>query len=78
MSSDSAARIAADPVTAEATSDKSAANLAENLADPCGRRLAIEALRRGPRGAIVLASIGVLSLLIIWYAFYLFAYLPRT
>jgi hypothetical protein len=60
------------------TPAKSAENLAENVADPGGRKLAIEALRRGPHGAIVLASIGVLCVLIIWYAFYLFAYLPRT
>jgi hypothetical protein len=78
MSSDYAARVGADSVTAEPTSDKSAANLGENVPDSCGRQLAIEALRRGPHGAIVLASIGVLGVLIIWYAFYFFAYVPRT
>jgi hypothetical protein len=56
----------------------SAANLPENVADPCGRKLAIETLRRGPRGAVVVASIGVACVLIIWYAFYFFAYMPRT
>ena len=42
------------------------------------RALAIETLRRGPVGAVAVASIAVLGLLIIWYAFYFFAYLPRT
>jgi hypothetical protein len=56
----------------------SAAHLPEHVADPCGRAKAIEALRRGPHGAVAVASIAVLCVLIIWYAFYLFAYLPRT
>jgi hypothetical protein len=56
----------------------SAAELPENTADPCGRANAIAALLRGPRGAAVVASIAVLCVLIIWYAFYFFAYLPRT
>jgi hypothetical protein len=46
--------------------------------DPDHRNLAIETLRRGPVGAVAVASIAVLALLIIWYAFYFFAYLPRT
>jgi hypothetical protein len=46
--------------------------------DPDYRHQAIETLRRGPVGAAALASIAVLGLLIIWYAFYFFAYLPRT
>ena len=56
----------------------SAATLPENVADPTGRKLAVETLRRGPYGAVVLASICVLCVLIIWYAFYLFVYVPRT
>jgi hypothetical protein len=46
--------------------------------DAENRNLAIETLRRGPVGAVAVASIAVLGLLIIWYAFYFFAYLPRT
>ena len=56
----------------------SAATVAEHVADPSGRAQAIAALRRGPHGAVIVASIAVLCLLIIWYAFYFFAYLPRT
>ena len=56
----------------------SAAHLPEHVADPCGRAKAIETLRRGPHGAVAVASIAVLCVLIIWYAFYFFAYVPRT
>jgi hypothetical protein len=56
----------------------SAATAPENVADPSGREEAIAALRRGPHGAVVVSSIAVLCLLIIWYAFYFFAYMPRT
>jgi hypothetical protein len=56
----------------------SAATASENVADPSGREEAIAALRRGPHGAVVVSSIAVLCLLIIWYAFYFFAYVPRT
>jgi len=56
----------------------SAAHLPEHVADPCGRATAIEALRRGPHGAVAVASIAVLCVLIIWYAFYILAYMPRT
>jgi hypothetical protein len=56
----------------------SAAHLPEHVADPCGRAKAIETLRRGPHGAVAVASFAVLCVLIIWYAFYFFAYVPRT
>jgi hypothetical protein len=56
----------------------SAAGHPDNVADPCGRNTAIETLRRGPIGAVVVASIAVACVLIIWYAFYFFAYIPRT
>ena len=56
----------------------SAAHLLEHVADPCGRETAIATLRGGPHGAVAIASIAVLCVLIIWYAFYFFAYLPRT
>ena len=56
----------------------SAAHLPEHVADPCGRAKAIETLRQGPHGAVAVASIAVLCVLIIWYAFYFFAYMPRT
>jgi hypothetical protein len=33
--------------------------------------------RRGPRGAIVLCGIAVAIVITMWFAFYLFAFLPR-
>ncbi|MBV8352726.1 MAG: hypothetical protein JOZ21_10685 [Verrucomicrobia bacterium] len=56
----------------------SAASHPDHVADPCGRKTAIETLRRGPIGAVVVASIATACVLIIWYAFYFFAYIPRT
>jgi len=71
-----------DPVEPEMNSSdeqvSSAAELPENIADPCGRAKAIGTLRQGPHGAVAVSSIAVLCLLIIWYAFYFLAYLPRT
>jgi hypothetical protein len=46
--------------------------------DPSSREAAIETVRRGPIGALVVASIAVACVLIIWFAFYFFAYVPRT
>lgn len=68
---DTTSAAADEPVTSSAT-------LPEHVADPSGRQLAIETLRRGPHGAVVVASIAVLCLLIIWYAFYFFAFIPRN
>jgi hypothetical protein len=48
------------------------------VSDPFNRRAAIETIRRGPIGALVVASIAVACVLIIWFAFYFFAYVPRT
>jgi hypothetical protein len=71
-----------DPVEPEMNSSdeqvSSAAELPENVADPSGRANAIATLLQGPKGAAVVASIAVFCVLIIWYAFYFFAYLPRT
>jgi hypothetical protein len=46
--------------------------------DPSNRQAAIETIRRGPIGALAVASIAVACVLIIWFAFYFFAYVPRT
>jgi hypothetical protein len=65
--------------TVNATSGTGRSNSAPRIeTDPDHRARAIETLRRGPVGAVAVASIAVLGLLIIWYAFYFFAYLPRT
>ena len=50
----------------------------QEISDPAIRQAAIETLRRGPIGALVVASIAVTCVLIIWFAFYFFAYIPRT
>jgi hypothetical protein len=48
------------------------------VSDSSNRQEAIETIRRGPIGALVVASIAVACVLIIWFAFYFFAYVPRT
>jgi|HubBroStandDraft_2_1064218.scaffolds.fasta_scaffold217520_2 hypothetical protein len=50
----------------------------QEVSDPASRKAAIEIIRRGPIGALVVASIAVACVLIIWFAFYFFAYVPRT
>ena len=48
------------------------------VSDSSNRQAAIETIRRGPIGALAVASIAVACVLIIWFAFYFFAYVPRT
>jgi hypothetical protein len=50
----------------------------QEVSDPSNRQAAIETIRRGPIGALAVASIAVACVLIIWFAFYFFAYVPRT
>jgi hypothetical protein len=50
----------------------------QEVSDPASRHAAIETIRRGPIGALVVASIAVAGVLIIWFAFYFFVYVPRT
>jgi hypothetical protein len=50
----------------------------KEVSDPSNRQAAIETIRRGPVGALAVASIAVACVLIIWFAFYFFAYVPRT
>ncbi|MGE5650081.1 hypothetical protein [Noviherbaspirillum sp. UKPF54] len=35
-------------------------------------------VRQGPRGAVALAGVAVLIVLAIWFAFYLFVFVPRN
>jgi hypothetical protein len=56
---------------------KSAASSPERVAAPIGAEAATQALRHGPRGALVLASIAVALLFIGWLAFYFLLFLPR-
>ena len=50
----------------------------KGVSDLSNRQAAIETIRRGPVGALAVASIAVACVLIIWFAFYFFAYVPRT
>jgi hypothetical protein len=55
----------------------SAADRSEHVAAPIGPDEAAEALRNGPIGALVVASIAVALLFIGWMAFYFLLFLPR-
>ena len=55
----------------------SAAHLPEHVAAPIGPDEAAEALKDGPIGALVVASIAVALLFIGWMAFYFLLFLPR-
>jgi hypothetical protein len=56
---------------------RSAAHLPEHVAAPIGAAAAAEALKDGPRGALVLAAISVGLMFIGWLAFYFLLFLPR-
>ena len=49
----------------------------EHVAAPIDAQTAAEALKHGPRGALVLASISVGLLFVGWLAFYFLLFLPR-
>jgi hypothetical protein len=55
----------------------SAAHLPEHVAAPIRAEEAAEALKSGPIGALVIASIAVGTLFIGWLAFYFLLFLPR-
>jgi hypothetical protein len=55
----------------------SAAHLAEHVAAPTRSDQAAEALKNGPIGALVIASIAVGILFIGWLAFYFLLFMPR-
>ena len=54
-----------------------AAHLPEHVAAPIGSDQAVEALKHGPRGALVVASVAVALLFIGWMAFYFLLFMPR-
>ena len=58
---------------------RSAASAAttEHVAAPIDTAAAVEALKYGPRGALVVAAIAVGLLFIGWIAFYFFLFAPR-
>ena len=55
----------------------SAAARPEHVAAPIGADEAAQALRHGPVGALVVASIAVALLFVGWMAFYFLLFLPR-
>jgi hypothetical protein len=57
--------------------DPSAADRPEHVTAPIGPDEAAQALRNGPIGALVVASIAVALLFIGWMAFYFLLFLPR-
>jgi hypothetical protein len=55
----------------------SAASSTEHVAAPINTEAAIAALKHGPRGALLLASISVGLLFVGWLAFYFLLFMPR-
>jgi hypothetical protein len=55
----------------------SAASSSEHVASPINTEAAIAALKYGPRGALLLASISVGLLFVGWVAFYFLLFMPR-
>jgi hypothetical protein len=66
-----------EAVDIEEQNHASAAHLPEHVAAPIRADQAVEALRNGPRGALVIAGIAVAILFIGWLAFYFLLFLPR-
>jgi hypothetical protein len=56
---------------------QSAAHRPDNVAAPIGSDEAAKALKNGPRGALLIASIAVALLFLAWMAFYFFLFIPR-
>jgi hypothetical protein len=54
-----------------------AAHLPEHVASSIGSDEAAEALKKGPRGALLIASIAIALLFLGWLAFYFFLFIPR-
>ena len=56
---------------------QSAAASEENVATPMGADAAAEALRQGPRGALILSAIAVGLLFLGWILFYFLLFMGR-
>jgi hypothetical protein len=56
---------------------RSAASSKEHVAEPIDADAVVAALKHGPRGALVLASISVGLLFVGWLAFYFLLFIPR-
>ena len=58
-------------------SDDTAASSADHVSAPIGSDAVAEALKHGPRGALLVAGISVALLFIGWLAFYFLLFIPR-
>jgi hypothetical protein len=56
---------------------QSTAGHPEHVAAPIGQDEAIETLKNGPVGALIVAAVAVALLFIGWIAFYFFLFVPR-
>jgi len=65
------------PMQSEESHPSSAAHSPDHVAAPIGAEEAAQALRNGPIGALVVASVAVALLFIGWLAFYFFLFVPR-
>jgi hypothetical protein len=69
---------AEEPIPAHIDSPhRSAAHSPEHVAAPIGAQAAAEALKNGPRGALLLSAVAVGLLFIGWLAFYFLLFLTR-
>ena len=55
----------------------SAADRRDHVAAPISADAAVEALRNGPKGALLISAIAVGLLFVGWMAFYFLLFLPR-
>jgi hypothetical protein len=55
----------------------SSACLADNVAFHGDQAEVLKIVAAGPRGAAALAALSVFVVLLLWFAFYLFVFLPR-
>jgi len=69
---------AEEPISAHIDAPhRSAAHLPEHVAAPIGAQAAAEALKDGPRGALLIAAVAVGLLFFGWLAFYFLLFVPR-
>lgn len=61
----------------EPEQNSSAAHAPEHVAPSVPVEAAKEALKHGPRGALLIASVSISLLIFGWLAFYFFLFIPR-
>ena len=69
---------AEEPISARIDAPhRSAAHSPEHVAAPIGAQAAAEALKHGPRGALLMSAVAVALIFIGWLAFYFLLFRPR-